>query len=89
MIPFVNSDLGNGYFFDTYNRREQPRGRIYLSYLVIGLLSLLSKYVLILVVLFWILGFLGIKQLSFRSWLASLLGSLTPYWFLLGLGSIH
>ena len=89
MIPFVKSDLGNGWFFDTYHRSQQPRGRIYFSYLVIGLLSLLSRYVLIVAGIFWLLGVLGVKQLSPRSWLASLLGILTPYWILLGIGSIH
>lgn len=83
--------FGENWLFDSYRMgRDKPqRGRIYLSYLAIGILSLLSVYILFIVAFFWLMAVLGMRRLTFKSWMASVLGVATPYWIQLGIGFIY
>ena len=83
--------FGDNWLFDSFHRghKESGRGKIYFSYLLIGLLSLLSIYVLTVIPVLWLLAILGYRRLSWRSWLASILGAATPYWIIFGIGFIH
>ena len=54
---------------------------IYYAFLLIGMTSAAVVHVLYLVPVLWILMIFYLQCLSLRTWLASLLGLLTPYWF--------
>ena len=66
--------------FATY-QRPYSTTRIFLEYLFIGLASYLFPQVLYLVPVYWVVQGM-LRALTFRSWVASLLGIITPYWFL-------
>ena len=83
--------FGENWLFDSFRMgHDRPRcGKIYFSYLLIGLISLLSAYVLIIVPVLWSLAVFGIKRLTLKSWVASILGILTPYWIKFGISFIN
>lgn len=56
-------------------------GRVYYSFVCIGVASLFSIHILLYVPLLWVLMGTQIQCLSLRTWLSSLLGLATPYWF--------
>ncbi|MDO5447306.1 MAG: hypothetical protein Q4F34_05985 [Prevotellaceae bacterium] len=85
------NNFGENWLFDSFRMGyDRPRrGKIYLSYLIIGAASLLSIYVLIIVPILWAMGVMGLKRLTLKSWVASILGILTPYWIKLGIGVLY
>lgn len=66
--------------FTTYQDR-QATGRTFYAFLCLGLGSLLWPGMLVYVPLVWLLMATRLLNISLRSWAASLLGLLTPYWF--------
>ena len=65
----------------TYQDR-QSAGRTYYAFLLWGLISLMYPHVLYLVPILWLLmTSIFLVSLSLRTWVASLLGLITPYWF--------
>lgn len=66
--------------FQSYQNKEAI-GITYYSFLMLGLASLACPHILYFVPLIWLLTMTNLLSLSWRSWLASLLGLLTPYWF--------
>ncbi len=67
--------------FTTYQKPETS-GMTYYSSLFLGLASVFQIQVLYFVPLLWILSLTHLQSFSLRSWLASCLGLITPYWFL-------
>ena len=53
----------------------------YYAFLLIGLASLTFVHILFFVPLIWLLMAFLLQCLSWRTWVASILGLLTPYWF--------
>lgn len=82
--------FGEDWLYEPFHFRKGHNnyGKIYFSYCMIGCLSLLTKWVLIIAPVLWLIALLGIKKLTLRSWVASLLGLVTPYWIKLGLSYI-
>ena len=66
--------------FLTYKSPGDVR-HTYYGYLAIGIASLFFIPILYFVPLLWIIGAFQLQSLNWRSWLASLIGILTPYWF--------
>ena len=66
--------------FRTYQDKEAPGWNFY-AFLCIGLSSLVFVQTLYFVPLVWLLMASHLQSLSWRSWIASLIGLLTPYWF--------
>ena len=67
--------------FQSYQNREAT-GITYYGSLMLGLASLAVPHILYFIPLLWLLMATNLLSLSWRTWLASLLGLLTPYWFL-------
>lgn len=65
--------------FATYQNRETT-GWIYYTFLILGLVSLVKVHLLALIPLYWILMVI-LSSISLRTFIASVLGLLTPYWF--------
>lgn len=65
--------------FATYQDREAA-GWIYYTFLILGLASLAKVHLLVFIPVYWIM-MIFISSLSLRTFIASLLGLLTPYWF--------
>lgn len=65
--------------FATYQDREAT-GWVYYTFLLLGLASLAKVHLLVLIPIYWII-MLFLSSLSLRTFIASLLGLLTPYWF--------
>jgi len=68
--------------FRTYQDKESP-GWIFYAFFCIGLASILFPLIFIFVPVFWLFMKFQLNSLSWRTFLASLLGLSTPYWFLL------
>ena len=68
--------------FQTYQNQEAT-GLTFYSSLFIGIASLFWAQSILFVPLFWILSLTQLQSLSLRTWAASLLGFLVPYWFAL------
>ena len=66
--------------FRTY-QDPQTQGWTFYSFLCLSLSSLVWVHSLYFVPLIWLLAATQLQSLSWRSWLASLLALLTPYWF--------
>lgn len=60
----------------------QSLGRIFYAFVLIGLAGVLSAHVLLLLPLLWLLMATQVQALSWRGWVASLIGLATPWWFL-------
>jgi len=69
-------------FFTTYQDRESP-GRTFYAFLCYGMATLCYVHVLYLLPLVWVLMGTKIMALSWRTWAASVIGLITPYWFAL------
>lgn len=67
-------------FFHCYQDKASP-GWMYYTYLCLGLASTLFVQILFFVPFFWLLTVTQLNAMSGRSFVASLLGLLTPYWF--------
>ena len=68
--------------FRTFQDKEATGWTLY-SFLCIGMASLVFPLVLVYVPFFWLFMKVQINSLSWRTFMASLLGLLTPYWFAL------
>lgn len=68
--------------FHTYQNTSAVR-LTYYAYLILSLSSLFTIQTLYFTPLFWLLSLTQLQSLRFRTWMASLLGLLTPYWFIL------
>lgn len=69
--------------FHCYQDKQTP-GWMYYTFLCIGLASTLCVQILYFVPFLWLLAELQLNAMSWRSFTASLLGLLTPYWFAAG-----
>lgn len=66
--------------FQTYQNPTMFKWHFY-SFLCIGTGSLFCVHILWFVPLLWILTATQLQSLNFRTWIASLIGLATPYWF--------
>ena len=64
--------------FATYQDKEST-GWNYYTFLILGLVSLAEVHILALIPVYWVI-MVFLSSLSLRTFLASLLGLLTPYW---------
>lgn len=67
--------------FRTYQDNRRP-GVCYYAFLCLGIGSIFFIQVFYLIPLVWLLMATQLQSLSLRTWLASLFGLLTPYWFM-------
>lgn len=67
--------------FFSYQDKDSP-GITYYGFLLIGLASVGYIHILWLLPALWVLMFTNLQSLSWRTFLASLMGIMTPYWFL-------
>ena len=68
--------------FKTYQDRSSA-GWTYYTFLFLGLGSLLDVHVLYFLPVFWLMMILTVYSFSWHTFMASLLGIATPYWFTL------
>lgn len=61
---------------------KQSQGRLFYAFLCLGVASVVFIKVLYLLPFLWILIATNLMSLTFRSFIASLLGLIVPYWFL-------
>ena len=66
--------------FRTYQDKQSP-GWAFYSFLCLGLSTLVFPQMFFFVPVLWVLMVTQLQSLSWRSWLASVVGLLTPYWF--------
>lgn len=66
--------------FYTYQDKESP-GLTYYAFLALGLASIANVHILYLLPVWWLLMLTNLQSLSWRTFIASLLGIATPYWF--------
>lgn len=69
------------FLLSTY-QSPQSLGRIFYAFLLQGLVSLAWVHVLFFVPLLWLLMVTQLQSMSWRGLFASLIGLLTPYWFI-------
>ena len=69
--------------FNAYQDRQQA-GTIFYAFSFIGVSSIFCPQILYFVPLFWFILIVFILAFSFRTFIASILGLLLPYWFLAG-----
>ena len=70
------------FLFYSYKDKDSP-GVTYYGFLLIGLASVGYVHILWLLPALWVLMFTNLQSLSWRTLMASLMGIITPYWFLL------
>ena len=68
------------FLFQSYQNRQSV-GITYYGFLMLGLASMICPQILYFTPMIWLLMATNLLSLSWRTWLASLLGLLTPYWF--------
>lgn len=66
--------------FMTY-QDKQTSGMTYYAFVLFGIASMAVVHILFFLPILWVLMFAQLQSLSWRTWSASLLGLLTPYWF--------
>lgn len=69
--------------FRTYQNKHAV-GYTFYAYVVLGLCSLYFRQILFFVPVLWLLQLTHLQSWSLRNFCASLLGLLTPYWFIVG-----
>ena len=69
--------------FACYQDKES-RGKTFYTFLIISALSLLDPHFLLFIPLIWLLMTITVYSMSFRNFMASIIGILTPYWFYMG-----
>ena len=69
--------------FTCYQDNNSP-GKIYYTFLLLGAGSLVNLHILLFIPFFWLLMAFFVYAMGWRTWFASLLGLLTPYWFAAG-----
>lgn len=86
----MRSSFGDNWLFDSFHGGQKPkRGRIFFTYLILGIISYFWWPIIFVALIPWIMGFTGFKRLTLRSWMASVLGIITPHWIMLGIGYIY
>ncbi len=70
--------------FSCYQDNNSP-GRIFYTFLLLGIGSLINLHILLFIPFFWILMAFYVYAMGWRTWFASLIGLITPYWFAAGL----
>lgn len=89
---FLMSDIRGGimqmfvigaylFLFQNYQDKEAV-GKTYYGFLMLGFASLACPHILYFVPLIWLLMATNLLSMSWRVWLSSLFGILTPYWFI-------
>ena len=78
MAPLVIGSMVS--LFVGYQDKQAAKPSYY-AFLLIGLASLTFVHILFFVPLIWLLMAFLLQCLSWRTWVASILGLLTPYWF--------
>lgn len=68
--------------FTTYQDKDSP-GLTFYGFLLLGLACISYIHLIILIPILWGLMLTNLQSLSWRTFLASLIGILTPYWLLL------
>lgn len=68
--------------FQGYQNSEAT-GIVYFGFLMLGLASMVCPQILWFVPIFWVMLATNLLLLTWRTWTASLLGLLTPFWFAL------
>ena len=63
-------------------QNPQDVGHTFFAYVVLGIASLFFVKALYFIPLMWLLTLLMLQSLSFHTWLASILGTITPYWLI-------
>ena len=74
--------------FTTYQDCHSP-GRIYYTFLALGLGTVIHPQLSFFTPLLWLLMAFNLRCLSWSTWAASLLGLLTPYWLWAGWLLLH
>jgi len=74
--------------FYSYSDNRSP-GLAFYAFLCLGVSSVLFVHILFFVPFLWIMMATLLKSFSLKMWWASLLGLVTPYWFLLALAGYH
>lgn len=69
--------------FNTYQEQLPAIGWLYYAFLFLSLASLVEVWMLLYLPLFWFLMLVTIHARGWRAFMASVLGILTPYWFML------
>lgn len=69
--------------FHCYQNNHSP-GHIFHAYLFIGVASIAFVQILYFLPVLWFITIVYLQAFSFRTFIASLLGVITPYWFLIG-----
>lgn len=67
----------------SYQDRRAP-GTVYFAFIMLGVMSVYFIQVLCYLPFLWLAMRSKLMNLGYRSFFASLLGILTPYWFILG-----
>ena len=72
-----------GYLFTVFHcyQDKQSAGWTYYAFICVGLASMVFVHVLFFVPFLWLQMLFQLSSLSWRTFLASLVGLLTPYWF--------
>ena len=78
MAPLVIGSMVS--LFVGYQDKQAARPSYY-AFLLLGLASLTFVHILFFVPLIWLLMAFLLQCFSWRTWVASILGLLTPYWF--------
>ncbi len=66
--------------FYTYQDKNSP-GLVYYGFSCLGIASIANVHIIYLLPFLWLLMLLNLQSLSKRTFLASLMGVFTPYWF--------
>lgn len=69
--------------YDSYQDNTSV-GKAYYTFLLLGIGSMFDAHVIFYLPLLWIMMKIIVYALSWRTFLASLLGLITPYWFICG-----
>ena len=79
--------LGTLALFASYENRHS-QGRIYLTMTILATVSMWQWAAVVLIPAF-VLGFIDMRAFGFKSLIAALLGLITPFWIVLGLGLVN
>ena len=87
LFPSINESVTVLFFVLSYlvlfmSYQDKTRtGTVLYAFIAMGIASMCNVHMLYLVPLFWLFMKYNLLALSWRTWLASILGILTPYWF--------
>lgn len=87
LFPSISEPVSVLFFVLSYlilfmGYQDESRSGIFLyGFIAIGLASMFNVHMLYLIPLFWLFMKYNLLALSWRTWLASIIGMLTPYWF--------